>query len=74
MIDERTAYSDSLYCSEQLSYIKFFDPSYGLFYMIFFKDLNTIPKLLLIKKKVKLLCAPSRVHTAGPPEADSGLR
>ena len=34
MTDERTAYSDSLDFSEQLSYRKHFHPSYGL------KDMN----------------------------------
>ena len=35
MIDERTAYSDSLDFSEQLSYRIHFHPSYRLFYMDF---------------------------------------
>ena len=37
MADERAAKPDSSRRFEQLSYIKFLDPSYGLFYMNFQK-------------------------------------
>ena len=33
--DEQAAYPDSSRRSKQLSYTKYFHPSYGLFYMIF---------------------------------------
>ena len=53
--DKRIAYSDWSPRSEQLSYIRFFDSSYGLFSMIF-RSLKEFLKLLLFKliQKLKL--------------------
>ena len=45
--DKRTTYSDSSRRSEQLSCTKFFDPSYGLFYMNF-KRFKLISGIYLI--------------------------
>ena len=47
MTDERTAYSDSLDFSEQLSYRKHFHPSYGLF-SINFQSLNNFLDLFIL--------------------------
>ena len=66
MADERAVYPDSSRRSEQLSCIKYFHPSYGLFYMNF-QSFNDILKLLLIRK---MLCAPSIGYTQVYPGDD----
>ena len=50
MTDDRTAYSDSLDFSEQLSYRKHLHPSYRLFYMIF-ESFNNILELFILTEK-----------------------
>ena len=63
MADERTAYSDSSCRFEQLSCIKNFHPSYGLFY-INFQSFITISEIILIRElNVKLLDVPNTVYT-----------
>ena len=56
-------YSDSLYFSDHFSYINYFHPSYGLFYMIFQSlmiFLEFLELILLIRKlNSKMLSAPS---------------
>ena len=54
MADERTAYPESSRRSEQLSCRKYFDPSYGLFY-INFKVFKIILKIIIIKLIQKLV-------------------
>ena len=49
MVDERDAYSESSYFSEQLSCIKYFHPSYGLFYINFQSLKHTLKIILIIK-------------------------
>ena len=49
MADERVAYPDSSRRSEQLSYIMFFDPSYGLITMNF-QSFNHF-----LKKKIEIV-------------------
>ena len=63
MTDERTAYSDSLDFSEQLSYRKHFHPSYGLFSMIF-KRFKQYFEIIINSKLIdKMLWVPSPVYT-----------
>ena len=55
-------YSDSLYFSDHFSYINYFHPSYGLFYMNFqsFNDfLEFLDLILILNIKQKLLSAPT---------------
>ena len=63
MADERTAYSDSSRRSEQLSCIKLFHPSYGLFSKIFqrFKQYSKI--IINSNLNNKLLRVPSFAYT-----------
>ena len=56
MTNERTAYSDSLDFSEQLSYIKHFHPGYGLFSMNF-QRLKHIMNLFKITEKENMTSA-----------------
>ena len=51
MTDERTAYSDSLDFSEQLSYRKHFHPSYRLFYMNFLSFKHILELFILTEKE-----------------------
>ena len=70
-------YSDSSYFFDHFSYINYFHPSYGLFYMIF-QSLNHFLEFLefnLISKiHMKMLGAPGAVHPAVHTEADSGAQ
>ena len=51
MTDERTAYSDSLDFSEQLSYRKHFHPSYGLFSINFLSFKHILELFILTEKE-----------------------
>ena len=74
MADERVAYPGSSRRSEQLSCTKFFDPSYGLIYMVFqrFKQYSQI--IINSKLKAKMLDAPSTGYTEVYPRADRWAR
>ena len=68
-------YSDFSHFSDHFSYINYFHPSYGLFYMIFqsFKRFLKFTGIKLNSKiNGKLLGAPGAVHPAVYTEADGG--